>query len=704
MRERNPQAMNCVEFLLEMEAQTHIVNNKGALPPLPKEWAKLVSGKSIILYCLSKNTVQDLIQGNGEGLKYRFTFIRKSFGHTRRYLLWWYDDGLLRQACEQIRDVKPDLLEAYEDLVRDFKEVSFSDGDGVFIYDGSADLERAVRWADAYYGDDTICMQLCMSLGKVIIKQDFTRQAHFECTMRFEEWLDEVAGNRQRKKMPQAWSDKIAGRKVVLRWMEGADLLACGAVILDRLEDTLRQFIDKPGMAFWWICDRDIRDLVSLMSENAEEHFFEILDTIKKSDNCIYDYSGDLDRAVLHADVLYGSSLPLINNFKARGKEKLLQHLSAVPDWISRMGMAPITVCDNRAYFIARGINLLMYVDLVTKKVEVAEIIDEQNLQEDLQFSYIFHCSNKLIMVPFFNTVGFTEYDLSTGNLENIDFPVPNESKISFFNAVKYEEKIYFLSYGYPALVIYDINEGKYRYSFEVYATWKNDLYTDDGCYPAFCLSDAVGWAGRLYIVTPFSNKIISLDPVTLEFEYVPVGRDDYGYQRIFHDGNSFWLVQNSATKNLVHWNYDTGQTTEVSYPDDCDMSRVKNGYCGFSGIVQQDRKMYFFPDMANEVLVLDLDTREIKAVDWLTDLLKGVTFDFKWFDFAVTYGDYIYASLSSNKCLYKIDTKTQSYEEYRIAMPLDTILQRGMSDLLEDVAKGAVGSSGHRIYETIVQ
>ena len=100
----------------------------------------------------------------------------------------------------------------------------------------------------------------------------------------------------------------------------------------------------------------------------------------------------------------------------------------------------------------------------------------------------------------------------------------------------------------------------------------------------------------------------------------------------------------------------------------------------------------------------MDVKTNEFMASKWLNELINDKPFDFKWFDFAVSEGDYIYASMGVTKCLYKIDVKSHSWEEYPVMMPLDKVLepdiQKMMGMCVENVEHGRVGQC---IYEKVM-
>ena len=700
MLEKNTQTFNCVELLLELAKHPYTHKPKSMLKVLPEEWQQSLAGKQVIFFSLGEQTLCKFMEFNGKYLKNWLAFIYTSIKHASGFVLWWYDDGKMLEVCKDAEKNKQGFLKAYEDFLEEISR------DSRIIFDKSGQLDRAIEYADVYYGDNVGHMHLFMKKGKKCFKQALERQCLYEYTMKLGEWIDDVYLDKREMPLPAEWYVKIKGRRVLLYRIENAEVLFEGKLALSRLETVMKSFAGKSDFALWILNDTYLEQVVALMTDREKCLYGEMRDFASKSDNFIWDSSGNIDRAIANVDVLYGKQMVLRNWFEGRGRKKALSNLAVVPDWVTRMRMARVTLCEDKAYFVARSVNALMYVELSTKKVFLAEVLDRKNLQKDLQFSYLFHCNNKLILLPFFYTGGFMEYDIKKRSLREVPFPRVNKAKFSFINGVKYKDKVYFLSYGYPALAVYDVKREKYDYKFELYDAWKNDLYVQSEIQPVFWLSGATGLGGKLYIVTPSSNRIIVLEIDTMEYTYEEIGKATYGYVTIISDGVSLWLIQNKCTDErcLIRWNPYTKETVYVSYPESCDFSKVNGGYCGFANVVQQGDKIYFFPDMASEVLELDVKTNEIRASKWLNELIADKPFDFKWFDFAVSEGEYIYASMGVTKCLYKIDVKSRSWEEYPVMMPLDKILEPDMQKMfgihLDDTEQANIG---RYIYEQIV-
>ena len=77
--------------------------------------------------------------------------------------LLWRPHPLIKATIESMR---PKLWEEYEKLVNEYRDASWG------IYDDTADLNRAIALADAYYGDGSSLVQLCQERGMPVMVQN----------------------------------------------------------------------------------------------------------------------------------------------------------------------------------------------------------------------------------------------------------------------------------------------------------------------------------------------------------------------------------------------------------------------------------------------------------------------------------------------------------------------------------------------------
>ncbi len=131
---------------------------------IPEEWNKYIykedgSRKKIVLY---NNSISALLR-ESEQILAKMDKVFDEFSKYRDSVtLLWRPHPLIKAT---INSMRPQLQDAYNALIMKFKN-----GD-IGIYDDSADVDRAIIVADAYYGDGSSLVTLCKSVKMPIMVQ-----------------------------------------------------------------------------------------------------------------------------------------------------------------------------------------------------------------------------------------------------------------------------------------------------------------------------------------------------------------------------------------------------------------------------------------------------------------------------------------------------------------------------------------------------
>ena len=131
---------------------------------IPEDWLRIIekqdgSQKKIILYNTSVNALLHYDRKMLEKIKSVLEIFRSE---KEAVALLWRPHPLIRAT---IASMRPKLWEDYREIVEKYRQ------EGWGIYDDSADLNRAVALADAYYGDGSSVVQLCQSVGMPVMIQ-----------------------------------------------------------------------------------------------------------------------------------------------------------------------------------------------------------------------------------------------------------------------------------------------------------------------------------------------------------------------------------------------------------------------------------------------------------------------------------------------------------------------------------------------------
>lgn len=131
---------------------------------LPGQWEKLLknsggTSKKIVLY---NTTVTAMLQGNEKYLL-KLRMALEAFRSRSDVVLWWRPHPLSEST---FRSMRPHLLPEFLRIAEDYRQGGWG------IFDNTADVDRAVAYADYYYGDAGSALQASFqAAGKPVMLQ-----------------------------------------------------------------------------------------------------------------------------------------------------------------------------------------------------------------------------------------------------------------------------------------------------------------------------------------------------------------------------------------------------------------------------------------------------------------------------------------------------------------------------------------------------
>lgn len=136
---------------------------------VPEKWKKIIYNedgikKKVVFY---NNGLGALLQSK-EAMLYKIEKVLQGFKKNRNDVVFlWRPHPLMKSTIQSMR---PNMLERYERIVEAYQK------EGWGIYDDTADLDRAVKLSDAYYGDPSSVIKLFQRAGKPAIVQEMSEE------------------------------------------------------------------------------------------------------------------------------------------------------------------------------------------------------------------------------------------------------------------------------------------------------------------------------------------------------------------------------------------------------------------------------------------------------------------------------------------------------------------------------------------------
>lgn len=151
----------------EQDQENKDISYKTDSADIPEEWHQKIwrqdgSRRKIILY----STSASMLFSDGDQMIRKMKDVFELFQENKEEIvMWWRPD---HKARETLRKAKPGIWQKYRELLQDYKEAGWG------ICDESAELERAVRFCDAYYGGGGRIANMCRLQKKTVMFQNIT--------------------------------------------------------------------------------------------------------------------------------------------------------------------------------------------------------------------------------------------------------------------------------------------------------------------------------------------------------------------------------------------------------------------------------------------------------------------------------------------------------------------------------------------------
>lgn len=407
---------------------------------------------------------------------------------------------------------------------------------------------------------------------------------------------------------PEAWREKIAGRRVYFYNTSIGGLLSDAEKFLKKIEYVFRCFEGRKDSCLLWRPHPLLESTFDSMRPQFRPFYEELKTRFAERGLGIYDDTPDITKSIALSDAYIGDSgTSVISLFGMAGKPVFVlgQDISALPDeedW--RGGTIWPVPYEQQMWLLANG-NQIYYAP-----------------ERDFHYHFCCNCSGYAGKGMYSKVVNLQERHFvcpaSAQEILEINehgvqkrialLPLIQRSG-AFTGAEQWGKYIVLIPNYYPAIVRYDTEAEEVSYftgHLDVFSSTVNGGRRIGG----FCVQGEY-----LYLASPVDNRILAFHiPTGREDVYSMGDREAAGCFRLISDGEELWKLPWTIDGMAVRWNPKTGE--ERTYP--LPRLRCVSPYHGwesdekpFSYAVFWGRYVYLSPFEAEDFLRLDRETGE---------------------------------------------------------------------------------------------
>ncbi len=218
----------------------------------------------------------------------------------------------------------------------------------------------------------------------------------------------------------------------------------------------------------------------------------------------------------------------------------------------------------GKLYCLSRECNLLFSVNPEDGKTEFVDTIPEEDTLTTFICGIMTVWNDKLIFTPN-KTKKIWIYDLISGQWDNVAIKECDDHCLdagSFYQIYIYNDKIFLVGSGYPAILCVDLENKSCDY---IEGPYKDMLTRHPDPDHIYFWYYGVQLENDLYLASCLDNQVLRFDMDTQEYHWIKMGDDGPGYQGIAWDGSNFWLSPRSGG-DITKWD-GKKEVTTLSLP-----------------------------------------------------------------------------------------------------------------------------------------
>lgn len=278
---------------------------------LPETWQRKIRGRKIILY----NTSIQATIAHYTSVIDKMRHVFAVFKTRKDVVLWWRPHPLLKTVLDSM---VPEIAAAYRQLEQEYIEADWG------IYDDSPDLHRAIVCSDAYYGDPSSVIQLYKITKKPIVIQNLDGQLMERNAIDFLLNLKLLERGRDTYALPEPWQQRMRGKKAVLCNLRLESFMEAPEQFIAKLQYIVQVFAENKDIVLWWRPHIRLEQAVKETIPEEYAGYQEICRQCQAMDNCIYDTTNALERAIVWTDAYYGDMDEAVWQYATRQRPILL--------------------------------------------------------------------------------------------------------------------------------------------------------------------------------------------------------------------------------------------------------------------------------------------------------------------------------------------------------------------------------------------
>ena len=417
--------------------------------------------------------------------------------------------------------------------------------------------------------------------------------------------------------LPESWKQKCKNRRVFLYNTHLNGIISDGYLLIKRLENVWKYFYEHQDITLLWRPHPLSFQTAEAMNPDFLKAYIYMVEQFKLLDNCIYDDTPDLNRAIGLSDAYMGDYSSLVMLYGFTGKPIYLHsHQNRNMSEFERNSL----LCDNGViyndtFWMTHNLfNGLFKVDLRTGETEFVTEIYGENWNQESLFRNIYYYNEKLFLIP--QTANhIVQYDIITGEQRSIEIENKAYYFIHFSTVQRYNNYIAMFPLEKPnpifTLDMESFTLQTYDMDYVVINPYmenkKGMLFGNNG----------VNLKKEFWV--PFLQRCGVVCFGERENKFYLISQELTGIRNLTYSHHYFYLTLNMMSE-IIKWNPTTGIKEKIKVPD----SILGKQNATIENIVVENGFIWIIPSDGSYIVKYCEKERNYKVILNISEYAKG--------------------------------------------------------------------------------
>ena len=420
-----------------------------------------------------------------------------------------------------------------------------------------------------------------------------------------------------RDELPASWKEKCGGKKNFLYNTHLSSIISEGPLFIKRLQKVWEYFKKHQEIALLWRPHPLSIQTAEAMNPDFLKAYLYMVEQFKLLDNCIYDDTPDLNRAIGLSDAYMGDYSSLVMLYGFTGKPIYLHsHQNRNMSEFERNSL----LCDNGViyndtFWMTHNLfNGLFKVDLRTGEAEFVTEIYGENWNQESLFRDIYYYNEKLFLIP--QTANhIVQYDIITGEQRSIEIENKAYYFIHFSAVQRYNNYIVMFPLEKPNPI--------FTLDMECFTLQTYDMdYVAINPYMENKKGMIFGNSGvnlKKEFWVPFLQNCGVASFSERENKFYLISPELAGIRNLTYSHPYFYLTLNMMSE-IIKWNPETGIKERIKVPD----SLLGKKNAAIENIVVENGFIWIIPSEGSYIVKYCEKERNYKVILNISEYAKG--------------------------------------------------------------------------------